>query len=87
MFQGRGTDRKAVIEIREAIREERAGQVSLLNYKKDGTPMLILFHLFPVFAKEDGQVSNFVAVQVPIEWRRRRRVEEGGRGGRGQRRE
>lgn len=66
IFQGPGTDRRSVIEIREAIREERAMQISILNYRKDGTPMWILFRLCPVFGKDDGQVTHFVAVQVPI---------------------
>lgn len=66
MFQGDGTCRRTVMEIREAIREERAIQVSLLNYRKNGTPFWMLFHLSPVFGEDDGRVTNFVAVQVPI---------------------
>ncbi|XP_010915170.2 protein TWIN LOV 1 [Elaeis guineensis] len=66
IFQGPATDRRSVMEIREAIREERTLQISLLNYRKDGTPHWILFHLCPVFAMEDGRVIHFVAVQVPI---------------------
>ncbi|PIN15220.1 Non-specific serine/threonine protein kinase [Handroanthus impetiginosus] len=66
IFQGPETDRRAVMEIREAIREERAMQISLLNYRKDGTPFWMLFQMCPVFSKEDGRVINFVGVQVPI---------------------
>lgn len=66
MFQGQGTCRRTVMEIREAIREERAIQVSLLNYHKDGTPFWILFCMSPVFSVEDGRAIHFVAVQVPI---------------------
>nr|AML78637.1 putative LOV domain-containing protein [Kigelia africana] len=66
IFQGPETDRRAVMEIREAIRGERALQISLLNYRKDGTPFWILFQMCPVFSKEDGRVINFVGVQVPI---------------------
>nr|AML79100.1 putative LOV domain-containing protein [Laurelia sempervirens] len=66
IFQGAGTNRRSVSEIREAIRQEKTMQLSLLNYKKDGTPIWVLFHLSPVFSKEDGRVSHFVAVQVPI---------------------
>uniref|UniRef100_A0A803MBI2 PAS domain-containing protein n=1 Tax=Chenopodium quinoa TaxID=63459 RepID=A0A803MBI2_CHEQI len=66
MFQGKGTNRGTVMEIREAIREERAIQVSLLNYHKNGTPFWILFCMSPVFSGEDGRVIHFVAVQVPI---------------------
>ena len=66
IFQGPETDRRSVIEIREAIREERTMQITILNYRKNGTPMWILFHLFPLFGKDNGQVVHFVAVQVPI---------------------
>nr|AML76337.1 putative LOV domain-containing protein [Terminalia neotaliala] len=66
IFQGPGTNRRSVMEIRDAIREERSIQVNLLNYRKDGTPFWMLFHMSPVFSKEDGRVTHFVAVQVPI---------------------
>ncbi|KAG6757206.1 hypothetical protein POTOM_037511 [Populus tomentosa] len=66
MFQGPKTNRKTVMEIREAIREERAVQVSLWNYRKDGTPFWMLFQMSPVFSKEDGRVIHFIGVQVPI---------------------
>lgn len=66
MFQGEGTCRRSVMEIREAIREERAIQLSLLNYRKDGTPFSMLLHMSPVFSEEDGRAIHFVAVQVPI---------------------
>ncbi|KAL3501327.1 hypothetical protein ACH5RR_035776 [Cinchona calisaya] len=66
MFQGPKTNRRSVMEIREAIREEKAIQISLLNYRKDGTPFWMLFHMCPVFSKEDGKVIHFLGVQVPI---------------------
>lgn len=66
IFQGPGTDRKSVMEIREAIRQESAAQVRLLNYRKDGTHFWMLFQMCPVYNKEDGKVINFVAVNVPI---------------------
>ncbi|CAH9087419.1 unnamed protein product [Cuscuta epithymum] len=65
VFQGPQTDRRSVMEIREAIHEERAIQISLLNYRKDGIPFWMLFHMSPVFC-EDGRVIHFLAVQVPI---------------------
>lgn len=72
IFQGPGTNRRSVMEIREAIREERSIQINLLNYRKDGTPLWMLFHMSPVFNQDDGAVTHFVAVQVPISrsWRR-----------------
>ncbi|KAJ4831800.1 hypothetical protein Tsubulata_017011 [Turnera subulata] len=72
LFQGPRTSRSSVMEIREAIREERAVEVSIVNYRKDGTPFWMLFRMSPVFGKEDGRVVHFVGVQVPILGRRRR---------------
>lgn len=75
-FQGPKTNRRSIMEIREAIREERPIQLSLLNYRKSGSPFWMLFHMSPVFGKTDGKVIHFVAVQVPIsggEHRRRMR--------------
>lgn len=60
------------MEISEAIRQERDIQVNLVNYRKDGTPFWMLFHMSPVFGKEDGRVIHFVAVQVPITRKPRR---------------
>nr|AML78682.1 putative LOV domain-containing protein [Melissa officinalis] len=71
MFQGPETDRRSVMVIREAIREERGVQISMLNYRKDGTPFWMLFQMCPVFSKEDGRVINFVGVQVPLSRRPR----------------
>ncbi|KAK4788037.1 hypothetical protein SAY86_019356 [Trapa natans] len=73
IFQGPGTDRRSVMEIREAIREERTIQLNLLNYRKDGTPFWMLFHMNPIFSKEDGTAIHFLAVQVPLSGRGRRR--------------
>lgn len=73
VFQGLKTNRRSVMEIREAIREERPVQVSLLNYRKSGSPFWMLFHMRPVFGKDDGKVIHFVAVQVPITGQRHHR--------------
>ncbi|KAL7260976.1 hypothetical protein ACSBR1_006610 [Camellia fascicularis] len=71
-FQGPKTNRRSVMAIREAIREERSIQITMLNYRKDGTPFWMLFHMCPVFGKEDGRVIHFVGVQVPIQRKQRR---------------
>ncbi|CAL1357306.1 unnamed protein product [Linum trigynum] len=73
IFQGHNTCRRSVMEIREAIREERGVEINLLNYRKDGTPFWMLFRMTPVFGKDEGRVIHFVAVQVPILRRRQRR--------------
>nr|AML79075.1 putative LOV domain-containing protein [Linum tenuifolium] len=78
VFQGPNTCRRSVMEIREAIREEREVEINLLNYRKDGTPFWMLFRMTPVFGKDEGRVIHFVAVQVPI-LRRRQSRRNGGR--------
>nr|AML77538.1 putative LOV domain-containing protein [Selaginella wallacei] len=65
-LQGPGTDKRTIVEIREAIREERPCQVKLLNYTKSGKPFWNLFHLAPVYSQKDGRVVHFVGVQTPI---------------------
>nr|AML77503.1 putative LOV domain-containing protein [Bauhinia tomentosa] len=72
IFQGPGTFRRSIMEIRDAIRAERTIQMNLLNYRKDGTPFWMLFHMSPVFSKDDGRVILFVAVQVPLSKKRMR---------------
>nr|AML77426.1 putative LOV domain-containing protein [Narcissus viridiflorus] len=64
MFQGPRTDRRSVMEIREAIREERSVEISLWNYKKDGSGYWVRFHLCPVVF--EGRVVHFLAVVLPI---------------------
>nr|AML78173.1 putative LOV domain-containing protein [Halocarpus bidwillii] len=65
-LQGADTDRRSIIEIREAIRQEKSCQVSILNYKKDGTSFWNFFHLAPVFSQDQGRVIHFIGVQTPI---------------------
>lgn len=66
-LQGPDTDRRTVLEIRDAIREERPCQVRILNYTKQGDSFWNLFHLAPVYSGEDGRVIHFVGVQTPIQ--------------------
>nr|AML79144.1 putative LOV domain-containing protein [Leucostegia immersa] len=65
-LQGPATNRHTILQIRDAIREERSCQVSILNYTKQGKPFWNLFHMAPVYSKEDGRVVHFVGVQTPI---------------------
>uniref|UniRef100_A0ACD5VFS6 Uncharacterized protein n=1 Tax=Avena sativa TaxID=4498 RepID=A0ACD5VFS6_AVESA len=66
LFQGAATDRAAVAGVREAVRAQRAHQVAILNYRRDGSPHWVLLHVAPVFHAADGRVLHFLAVQVPI---------------------
>ncbi|CAL4958663.1 unnamed protein product [Urochloa decumbens] len=71
VFQGAATDRAAVAGVREAVRAQRAHQVAILNYRRDGSPHWVLLHLAPVFHARDGRLLHFLAVQVPIDAKRR----------------
>ncbi|KAM0888657.1 hypothetical protein ACQ4PT_028229 [Festuca glaucescens] len=66
LFQGAATDRAAVAGVREAVRGQRAHQVAIINYRRDGSPHWVLLHVAPVFHAADGRVLHFLAVQVPI---------------------
>nr|AML79098.1 putative LOV domain-containing protein [Diphasiastrum digitatum] len=65
-LQGPETDRRTVLEIRDAIREERSCQVRILNYTKQRKPFWNLFHLAPVYSRENGTVVHYVGVQTPL---------------------
>lgn len=65
-LQGPGTDRGTVMEIRDAIREERSCQVRILNYTKQGRPFWNLFHMAPIYSKQTCNVIHYVGVQTPV---------------------
>ena len=64
-LQGPGTDASSVAQIRDAIRQERACTVQLLNYRKDGTPFWNRLSITPL-RNAAGQVTHFVGVQSDI---------------------
>ncbi|WIA16178.1 hypothetical protein OEZ85_012892 [Tetradesmus obliquus] len=64
-LQGPETERRKVMEIRDAIREDRCCQVCLLNYRKDGSKFLNQFFLSPI--KDDqGIVTHYVGIQTDV---------------------
>ncbi|WP_262031046.1 histidine kinase famiy protein [Microvirga sp. Mcv34] len=68
-LQGALTDREAVSELRDAVREQRAVSVEILNYKRDGTPFWNACFVGPVFDK-DGKLLYFFASQLDVTRRR-----------------
>lgn len=64
-LQGPETSEEARTEMREAIEEGRAHRVTILNYRKDGTPFWNDVQLSPV-RDASGEVRQFVAVQHDI---------------------
>ncbi|MBC8354325.1 MAG: PAS domain S-box protein [Planctomycetes bacterium] len=62
-----GADRTqdAYLELRRAIKEERACHVVMRNYRKDGTPFWNDLTVSPVL-DDDGRLTHFVGVQVDV---------------------
>nr|AML77437.1 putative LOV domain-containing protein [Heterochlamydomonas inaequalis] len=64
-LQGPGTSRQKVMEIRDALREQRSCQVCLLNFKKNGEPFWNQFYLSPIL-NEEGQLLHYVGIQTDV---------------------
>nr|AML76625.1 putative LOV domain-containing protein [Ochna serrulata] len=62
-LQGPETDRATVRKIREAIDNETAVTVQLINYTKSGKKFWNLFHLQPM-RDQKGEVQYFIGVQL-----------------------
>ncbi len=68
-LQGPDTDRATVAEVRQALDEQRAVAVDLLNYKADGEPFWNALFAGPIFG-QDGKLLYFFASQMDITERR-----------------
>ena len=64
-LQGRDTDPSAVGQIKQGLQETRCVDVSLINYRKDGTPFWNRLLINPVF-DSNGDCSHFIAIQQDI---------------------
>lgn len=64
-LQGPDTDPEAVTAIRWAIRERQPAEVTLLNYRKDGTPFWNHLSLSPVFDAK-GSCTHYIGIQQDI---------------------
>ncbi|MCG6656222.1 EAL domain-containing protein [Halomonas campisalis] len=69
LLQGRETDPEAVQQLRDALAQRREVNVTLLNYRKDGTPFWNNLFLAPV-RNGVGVVTHFVGVQNDISERK-----------------
>jgi len=69
-LQSRATDRAALATLREAIEEERACTVELLNFRQDGTAFWNNVAVSPI-READGRLTGFVGVQSDVTQRRR----------------
>jgi len=68
-LQGPETDQRTLDEVRQALAEQRAVAVDVLNYKKDGAPFWNALFIGPIF-DEDGQLLYYFASQMDITERR-----------------
>ncbi len=61
-LQGPGTDPRVVEQVRAALAGHRQVRVTLLNYRKDGSPFMNRLSIRPVFGST-GALQSFVGVQ------------------------
>jgi diguanylate cyclase (GGDEF)-like protein/PAS domain S-box-containing protein len=64
-LQGPLTDRNDVAKLREAIKQEQPIQITLLNYRKDGSTFWNELTVSPV-TDDAGALTHFVAVQTEV---------------------
>ncbi|ERS91791.1 sensor domain-containing phosphodiesterase [Halomonas sp. PBN3] len=64
-LQGPETDPTAIAEIRAGIAEQRDVEVTLRNYRRDGTPFWNHLIVSPVFDEED-RCTHFIGIQQDI---------------------
>lgn len=62
---GPGTSTQSVMQVRDALREERPVAVCLLNYRKDKTPFWNAFYLAPVRG-QSGNVEFYLGIQADV---------------------
>jgi sigma-B regulation protein RsbU (phosphoserine phosphatase) len=70
MLQGAETDPERIEEIREAIRAGQPCQLTIKNYRKDGTPFWNELLISPV-KDEAGVITHYIGIQTDVTERRR----------------
>src|SRR3954453_22289935 len=64
-LRGDETDPVAAAELAAAVREERHARVTILNYRKDGSPFWNEVSLSPIF-DENGRLIRFIEMQFDV---------------------
>jgi len=67
-LQGADTDQNTLAELRKTLREERAGQFILKNYRKDGTSFWNKLAISTV-RDNQGHLTHFIGIQSDISYR------------------
>lgn len=64
-LQGKGTDPATVQQLRDAIQRRQKCEVTILNYRQDGTPFWNSLQISPV-ENDEGVVVHYVGVQSDV---------------------
>jgi PAS domain S-box-containing protein len=64
-LQGPASDRTVIAQMRQAQEDEESVTVTVVNYRKDGTPFWNEVSMSPIFDGE-GRLTNFVGVQADV---------------------
>src|SRR3954452_4181266 len=64
-LQGPDSDPAAVAELRDAVQEQRHARVTILNYRKDGSPFWNEVALSPLF-DADGRLLQYIELQNDV---------------------
>ncbi|MEQ5821839.1 EAL domain-containing protein [Halomonas sp. SCS19] len=73
-LQGEKTDPTAIATIRQALQAKTSAQVTLINYRKDGTPFWNRLAISPV-TDETGRCTHFIGTQEDITRERRQEAQ------------
>jgi len=73
-LQGPDTDPQVRAQIRLALREQRHCQVTIKNYRKDGTPFWNELAIAPV-RDEEGQLTHYIGVHTDVTERQQAEAE------------
>ena len=73
-LQGKDRDQEPLIELREAIENAESCQVTLRNYKKDGTLFWNDLYIMPIINNK-GVLTNFIGIQNDVTLRKKAEAE------------
>ena len=72
ILQGPETDRSVLNKVRSALENRRAVHAETVNYRKDGTPYVVNWHIAPVH-DDTGTLTHWVSIQRDVTDQQRRR--------------
>lgn len=77
LLQGKQTDKAMLQELRQALAHHQPFSASTINYRKDGSPYRVAWHIAPVFMPDGKEVSHFISIQrdVTETWETQRKLE------------